>query len=64
MNQEQVLNLMKSSKNEAEWNANCDKVKADNKGLYPDYWYKEVIQTRLADTVLGAGASEIKVVTF
>lgn len=32
MNKQEVLNLMTSSKNAAEWNANCDKVKAAHAG--------------------------------
>ena len=47
MEKEQVLELMKSSKNEREWNDNCDKVKKACRG-YPDFWYKEIVQSKLA----------------
>ena len=42
MEKQQVIDLMKSSKNESEWNRNCDKVKEAHDGKYPDYWYKEI----------------------
>jgi hypothetical protein len=42
-----VAALMRSSKSEEEWNANCDKVKAANQG-YPDFWYATVILSGLA----------------
>jgi len=49
---EGVKSLMESSKSEAEWNANCDAVKAANGG-YPNFWYALVIQSGLlAETSL------------
>jgi hypothetical protein len=33
-----VETLMMSSKDESEWSANCDKVKAANGGDYPNFW--------------------------
>ena len=42
MTEEQVIELMLSSKNETEWNANCDKVKATFGG-YPSFWYISII---------------------
>ena len=35
--EDQVKQLMESSKSENEWNSNCDKIKKDNNG-YPDFW--------------------------
>jgi hypothetical protein len=64
MNKEQVINLMASSKNETDWNNNCDKVKKAYKGLYPDFWYSEIIQSGLIKKILGTGSSEIKFHTF
>jgi len=61
MNQQEVVDLMKSSKNEQEWNDNCDKVKKACGG-YPDFWYPAVIMSGLAKETLGAGKDEIKVV--
>jgi len=60
MNEEQVTKLMRSSKNESEWNANCDKVKAACGG-YPSFWYTEIIMSGLADETLGAGSSDIRI---
>mgnify|MGYP001232439007 CR=1 FL=1 len=37
--QSDVVSLMQSSKSEAEWNANCDKVKSANGGDYPSFWF-------------------------
>lgn len=34
-----VETLMMSSKNEAEWTANCDKVKEANGDDYPKFWW-------------------------
>lgn len=41
--QSDVVALMKSSKSESEWNANCDKVKAANNNSYPSFWYAAII---------------------
>lgn len=43
MTEDQVVNLMKSSKSEQEWNSNCDKVKKAFGGDYPDFWFKSII---------------------
>lgn len=40
--QEGVKALMESSQSEAEWNANCNKVKKANNG-YPDFWYPLIV---------------------
>ncbi|MEI6266340.1 MAG: hypothetical protein WCP14_00400 [bacterium] len=40
---------MEGSKNDVEWNANCDKVKAANNGDYPDFWFKEIIINKVYD---------------
>ena len=42
MTQTEVVELMESSKNEQEWNDNCDKVKKTCNG-YPDFWYRAII---------------------
>lgn len=49
MTEEQVVELMKSSKSEAEWNTNCDKVKAAFAGAYPQWWYKTIILSGIAN---------------
>lgn len=43
MTQTQVVNLMRSSRSEREWNENCGRVKAACGG-YPDFWYATIIQ--------------------
>jgi hypothetical protein len=48
MNQNEVENLMSSSKSEAEWNTNCNKVKKACGG-YPSFWHEAIIQSGLAD---------------
>lgn len=47
---DQVVALMESSKSEAEWNVNRDKVKAACGG-YPTFWYDAIIQSGLASRV-------------
>ena len=42
-----VCDLMASSRSEKEWNSNCSKVKAEFGGTYPEFWFKEVIQSGL-----------------
>ncbi len=46
MDKTEVTDLMSSSKSEAEWNANCNHVKAACGG-YPDFWYSEIVQSGL-----------------
>lgn len=46
-----VRDLMRSSKNEKEWNDNCDLVKKANNG-YPSFWYAEIILSGLITEVL------------
>ncbi len=62
MTRDEVLSLMRSSKTEADWNANCDKVKAAHNGEYPPYWFSDVIQSGPIAEVMGPGAGEL--VTF
>ncbi len=62
MNEEEVLSLMSGSKSEAEWNANCDKVKKACDG-YPDFWYGAIITSGVADRVAKSygGSADIKI---
>lgn len=48
--QSDVVALMKSSKSESEWNANCDKVKAANNG-YPSFWYTAIVLSGVMSVV-------------
>lgn len=47
MTREEVRILMSSSKNEKEWDANCDKVKEAFQGSYPSFWFEAIIMTGL-----------------
>lgn len=51
MTQNEVYELMNSSKKET-WNANCDKVKAAHGGMYPSYWYQEMVLSGMAARIL------------
>lgn len=43
MTDAEMVTLMESSKSGAEWNANCDRVKAAHGGQYPDSWYSAIV---------------------
>jgi hypothetical protein len=62
MDKQQVIDLMESCKSDAEWNAACDLVKRTCGG-YPDFWWKEIIQSGLGDRVMArwGGSTAIKV---
>lgn len=64
MEKQEVLDLMSSSKNQQDWNQNCDRVKKAHNNSYPSWWYQEVILSGLCDETLGQGASEIKISTI
>lgn len=61
MTQREVEQLMLSSMNESEWNANCDKVKAAFGGDYPQFWYSAIVLSGLMDKAMGQGVSDITV---
>lgn len=50
MTEAQVVALMQSSKNEDEWNANCDTVKK-HFGGYPKFWFPAIMMSGLAHAV-------------
>jgi len=50
MSKEEVVALMESSRNEDEWNANCDTVKRKCNG-YPSFWFQTIIVSGLAGRV-------------
>ena len=50
MNENEVVELMESSKSEQEWNDNCDKVKKACDG-YPSFWYASIIMSGVASSV-------------
>lgn len=46
-----VRELMGGCRSEEQWNEGCVRVKAANGGLYPDFWFAEIIQSGLIDEV-------------
>ena len=64
MNRNEVVELMKSSVSEDEWNANSRKVKEAFGGGYPDFWYHAIIQSGIASQMVAkfGTTAEIKVV--
>ena len=49
MTKEEIIELMRNSNSEDEWNKNCDAVKRENNGGYPDWWYSEIIASGLVN---------------
>jgi len=47
MNEDEVVKLMKSSTSEKDWNKNAATVKRSCDGMFPDFWYKSIIQSGL-----------------
>ena len=60
MNEVQVIELMRSSKSETEWNNNCDEVKKACGG-YPCFWFAAIIMSGLMDEVMGDGSSTMTI---
>ncbi len=62
VNEQEVVALMKSSKSEAEWNANCNKVKKVCGG-YPLFWYSAIILSGVATTTAASfgGSANIEI---
>ncbi len=42
------LDLLETSRTEAEWDSVCDMIKADRGGAYPPDWYPRVLASGLA----------------
>jgi hypothetical protein len=51
MEKHEVLDLMMGSSSEQQWNDKCTKVKVAFDGKYPDFWFKEIIQSGVAGWV-------------
>jgi len=60
MNEREVIYLMKSSKSEKEWNANCDKVKVACNG-YPSFWYRSIVMSGIAAEVFAGFGSDASI---
>jgi hypothetical protein len=58
---EGVVQLMGMSQTSAEWNQNCDKVKAANQGLYPAFWFETIIQSGLCAQVSARWGGDDKI---
>ena len=60
MNKEEVIKLMKSSKTEAEWDANCDTVKRVCNG-YPPFWFSAIVMSGVAAEVMARFGKDDKI---
>lgn len=57
MNEAEVVELMRSSTSEEEWDDNCDRVKEACNG-YPDFWYRAILSSGvMTETVEKFGGS-------
>tara|TARA_B100001964_G_C13672514_1_gene353969 strand:- start:73 stop:270 length:198 start_codon:yes stop_codon:yes gene_type:complete len=65
MTQDQVVELMKGSKSEIEWNTNCNKVKKACGG-YPDFWYTAIVLSGIAAETAKkfGGSADITITTL
>jgi hypothetical protein len=55
---DQVAAVMETSRNEEEWDRNCDLVKEAFGGIYPSFWWEAVILSGVARrTMANFGAS-------
>lgn len=45
MSQDDIYNLMKSSTNQEEWDANVAKVKEGNNGELPEFWQTAIVDS-------------------
>lgn len=62
MTEQECIDLMKSSKNSNEWNANCLKVKKEHNNDYPRYWWPTFIASGLMNRILNdPTADQIKI---
>ena len=60
MTTEEVVALMKTSKSEEEWNANCDKVQRACGG-YPSFWLKAVVMSVLATAITATWGGDAEI---
>lgn len=65
MTENEVVELMKSSKSAKEWDDNCDIVKERCNG-YPDFWFRAIIRSGLAKETMAqyGGSPDITITTF
>lgn len=55
-----ALALLRSSKSRQEWDENCDKILRANGGVYPPYWYTDVVLPNLVDLTLNISTPKSK----
>ena len=48
MTESEVVELMRTSGSQREWNANCDRVKAAFGGQYPAFWFAVIVMSGIA----------------
>lgn len=64
MSEKQVVELMKSSKSEIEWDANCDFVQSKCGG-YPSFWYGAIVLSGVASKTASSwgGDADVLIIT-
>lgn len=56
---EKEVDLMRNSGSEQEWEKNCDIVKANHGGQYPEDWYARIVLSRaMRDTTAKWGGTD------
>ncbi len=60
MSEQEVVELMKSSKSEKEWDANCDLVKSKCDG-YPPFWYGAIVLSQVASQTAATWGGDAKI---
>lgn len=65
MNEQEVIELMETSKSAREWDDNCDKVKAACDG-YPEFWWTTMIQSGRGNKIATqwGGSTELTIQSF
>lgn len=53
MDKKEVMELLESVQTYKQWADACDKIKRAHGYGYPDYWFKDVLQSGMADRILG-----------
>jgi len=46
-----VVGYLKTSKNKTDWTNKCDQIKKANGGDYPSFWFKDVIESRIPESL-------------
>jgi hypothetical protein len=44
-----------------EWRTLCDRLKAENNGFYPTWWFPKIIQSGFADMILRNCGSDAEI---